>query len=124
MDTRISMQSVYQNALIDTRQITEQLAALQAQASTGQKFSKVSDNPAASLTLLTSIDQDQRLSAHLDNVQAATTALDTSVSALQSVSGIFTQAKSIAIQASNATNSPASLTALANEVSGLINDLL
>ena len=45
MDTRVSMQTIYQNALLSTRQITDQLASLQAQASTGQKFANVSDDP-------------------------------------------------------------------------------
>src|SRR5205807_2192014 len=94
MDTRISMQSIYQNALTDNRRIALQLASLQAQAATGQKYAKVSDNPSAALTILNSTDQNQRVTAHLANIQSATTALNTGVSALQQVSNIFGQAKS------------------------------
>ena len=124
MDTRVGMQSIYQNAIIGNQQITAQLQALQAQATTGQKFAQVSDDPAAALSLLSTTDQEQRLTAHLANIQSATTALNTSVAALQQVNDIFTQAKSLAIQASSANNDPTSYAALADQINGLINNLL
>src|SRR2546423_12552220 len=104
MDTRVSMQTIYQNALIDTRQITERLTALQAQASTGQKFARVSDDPTGALSVIAATDQEQRLAAHLNNIQSATTALNSGVSALQQVTDILRQAKTIAIQAGNSGN--------------------
>jgi flagellar hook-associated protein 3 FlgL len=124
MDTRMGMPAFYQNALTGTQQLTAQLSALQAQASTGQKFANVSDDPAAALTVLSNTDQNQRLTSHLSNIQTATTALNASVSALQKVNDIFSQAKSLAIQASNSTNDATSFAALANQVSGLISNLI
>jgi flagellar hook-associated protein 3 len=118
------MQTIYQDALIGTRQISDQLTALQAQATTGQKFSKVSDDPTAALSVLTATDQQQRLSAHLDNIQTSTTTLNASVSALQQVSDLFSQAKSIAIEAGNSANDTTSFGAMADQVNGLINQLL
>src|SRR5262249_37682298 len=102
----------------------EQLSTLQAQASTGQKFAKVSDDPSAALSVIAANDQVQRLGAHLDNIQAATTALNSGVSALQQVSGILQQAKTIAIQAGNSLNDTTAFGAMADQVNGLINHLL
>ncbi len=124
MDTRVGMQSIYQNAILGNQQITAQLQALQAQATTGQKFAQVSDDPGAALSLMSTTDQEQRLTAHLANIQSATTALNTSVAALQQVNDIFTQAKSLAIQASSSNNDPTSYAALAAQINGLINNLL
>ena len=124
MDTRMGLPVFYQNALAGAQQITDQLNSLQAQAATGQKFAKVSDDPAAALTVLSASDQNERLTANLANIQSATTALNTGVSALQQVNNIFSQAKTIAIQASNSTNDTTSFAALADQVNGLINQLL
>jgi flagellar hook-associated protein 3 FlgL len=124
MDSRVSMESVFQNSIADNERITDQLSTLQTQAATGQQFANVSDDPSAALQVLSATDQDQLLTSHLNNIQSATTALNTSVSALQQVSNIFTNAKSIAIQASNSTNSPSSLETMAEQVDALINNLV
>lgn len=124
MDTRVGFQSSYQDAAIGMQQITAQLEALQAQATTGQKFAHVSDNPSAALMLMGVSDQEQRLTAHLANIQSATTALNTSTAALQQVQDIFTQAKSLAIQASSSNNDSTALAAIAAQVNGLLNNLL
>ncbi len=124
MDTRVTMQSLFQDTASATRQITEQLNTLNAQAATGQKFAKVSDDPADALTVMSNTDLDNRLTAHLTNIQSATTALNTSVSTLQQVNNIFSEAKSLAIQASSSTNDSISYTALAQQVNSLINNLV
>jgi flagellar hook-associated protein 3 FlgL len=124
MDTRMGMPAFFQNAFTSAQQIGNQLSALQAQATTGQKFAHVSDDPAAALTVLSNTDQNQRLTAHLSNIQTVTTALNASVSALQKATDIFSQAKSLAIQASSSTNDTTSFAALADQVDGLITSLV
>src|SRR5689334_19164654 len=100
MDARVTSQSILQDTAAAERQITDQLNALNAQAATGQKFAKVSDDPAYALTVMSNTDLENRLTAHLTNIQSATSALNTSVSTLQQVNNIFSEAKSLAIQAS------------------------
>ncbi len=124
MDLRVTQQTVIQTALSDTQRLSTQLATLQSQAASGKKFVNVSDDPIASLAILASSAQDQRIGAHLANIQTATSALNSSVSALQQVSSIFSSARSIAIEASNSANDPASFRALADQVDGLLNHLL
>ncbi len=124
MDTRVGMQTLYQNTLAATQQITAKLTTLNAQAATGQQFANVSDDPTAALSILSHGDVEQRLGAHLGNIQTATTALNTSVSALQQVNDIFSQAKAIGIEASSSVNDPTAFTALAQQVNSLINNLV
>jgi flagellar hook-associated protein 3 len=124
MNTSVSMETVFQSTINATQQIENQLTTLQAEASTGQAYGKVSDNPTASLAILSNSDLDSSLTANLTNIQSATTALNTSTSALQQANNILTQAKSIALQASSSTNDSASYTALAAQVNSLINNLM
>ena len=98
--------------------------SLQTQASTGKKFTNVSDDPTDAMAVIADTDQYQLLTTHLNNIQWATTALNTSVSALQQVNSIFNQATSIAIEASNSNNDTSSFGAMAQQVNGLINSLL
>jgi flagellar hook-associated protein 3 len=124
MNASVGAQTIYQNAIYDDQLINQQLVSLQSQASTGQKFANVSDDPSAMMTVIADNDQNQVLTTHLNNIQSATAALDTSTSALQQVNNIFAQAKSIAIQAGNSANDTSSFGAMAQQVNGLINSLL
>src|SRR5947208_623997 len=45
MDTRVTLQSIVQGAMGDTRRLSDQLASLQAQAADGKKFQHVSVDP-------------------------------------------------------------------------------
>jgi flagellar hook-associated protein 3 FlgL len=123
MNLRVTQQTVIQRALADSQRLASQLATLQAQSASGKRFSAVSDNPASSLKILSTTAQDETLGAHLDNVASVRTALNGSVSALQDVSAIFTQARSIAIEASHSTNNATSFEALAGEVDRIIDRL-
>ena len=124
MNINTGMQTLYTNAIADDQSITNQLNTLQAQASTGQQYANVSDNPGVSLNILSDNDQNQLLTTHLSNIQATTASLNTSVSALQNVASILSQAQSLAVQASNSANDTSSFGALAQQVSGLISQLL
>jgi flagellar hook-associated protein 3 FlgL len=124
MSASVGMTTIYQNAIYDNQLLNNLLLSLQTQASTGKKFANVSDNPSAAMTVIASGDQNQLLTTHLNNIQWATTALNTSVSALQQVDSIFAQAKSLAIQASNSVNDSTSFGAMAQQVNGMISSLL
>src|SRR5258708_754506 len=98
MDTRVTLQTIVQGALAGTGRLTDQLASLQSQAATGKKFAQVSDDPSAALTVLDNEALAQSYATHLNNITTATSQLNASVSTLQQVSNLFSQAHSIAIE--------------------------
>lgn len=124
MDSRVTMQSIFQGALGDTRRLSDQLALLQTQAATGNRFSKISDDPTATLAVLGSETQAQNLGAHLDNITWATSRLNGSVSTLQQVGDLLSQARTIAIEASSSVNDGAVFQTLAKSVDSLLDRLI
>src|ERR1700677_2745357 len=120
----ISSLTFYQDAMSDSQQLSSQLSTLQAQAATGQQYNQVSDNPTASLQMLANSDQLGLISAHLSNIQSATTALNSGVSALQQANSLLSQAQSLAQEGVNSTNSSESLTAMGQQVNALISSML
>src|SRR4030095_14511175 len=104
MDTRITLQAIVQNAMSDTRRLTDQLASLQTQASTGQRYARISDNPTMAMSVLTYQTLAASYDTHLGNISTATARLNASVSTLQQVGDLFTQARSIAIEGSRSVN--------------------
>src|SRR5687767_13004349 len=107
MITRVPLHSIVQNALLDTRRLTDQLAALQTQAATGKRFAAVSDDPAATISVLANGAQAQGFETHVENIRAATNTLNMGVSTLTQVVDVFSQARSLALEASNSTNDAA-----------------
>lgn len=124
MDTRVTLQTAFNRAIVDTRRLTDQIADLQTQSATGKRYQRISDNPAATLSVLANSAQERTMSAHLANIGVARSALNTSVSTLQQASTIFTRAHSIATDAANSANDASSYEAIASEVDEMINQLL
>ncbi len=124
MDLRVTFQSSVDNALFNLRNLTDQLAVTTAQAATGKRILQPSDDPAGTVSLLAFQAQSQRLTTDLTNIQGATSSLDNSVSTLQSVSDIFTQAQGLAVDAGNSGNDQNALNALAQQVDALLNRLV
>ena len=124
MNNSISSLAYYQDTISNNQQLNAQLTALQTQASTGQQYPQVSDNPTASLEILANTDQSQIIGAHLSDIQTASANLNTSVSALQQVDTVISQAQSLASEASNATSNSQSLTAMGQQVNSMISTLV
>jgi flagellar hook-associated protein 3 len=124
MDTRVSLQTIVQNALADTRRLTDQITDLQSQSASGKKFANVSDDPATVLTVLGQDTLAANYGTHLDNITSATSKLNASVSTLQDVSNLFTQARSVAIEGSSSINDSTSFESLAQSVDAMIDRLL
>jgi flagellar hook-associated protein 3 FlgL len=124
MNSRVSLQSIVQSALADTGRLSAQLATLQAQAATGKKFANISDDPTTALTVLDNNTLSQTYDAHMANIDSATSSLNASVSVLQQVSDLFSQAKSIAIDASSSVNDSSAFAADAQSVDALLSRLL
>lgn len=124
MDFRVTSQTSFNRAIVDTRRLSDQLADLQTQSATGKKYQRISDNPSATIAVLTNSAQGTTVGAHLSNIGVARSTLNTSVSTLQQVSTIFTRAHSIATDAANSNNDAASYEAMAREVDEMIDQML
>jgi flagellin-like hook-associated protein FlgL len=124
MDLRVTFQSSINNALSRLRTVTDQLGVTSEQAATGKRILQPSDDPVGAVSLMNFQAQQQRLASNLSNIQDATATLNSSVSTLQDVSGIFTQARSLAINATNSGNDQNALNTLAQQADGLLNRLV
>jgi flagellar hook-associated protein 3 FlgL len=124
MDLRVTLQTMVNQAIDNTQAETDRLGQLQEQMATGSRLLVASDNPVDMATLLASQAQDQRYTTYLGNIQDSTTLLNSQVSALRQAGDVLSQARQIAVQASSSVNDPSSLETLAEQVDGLINQLL
>jgi flagellar hook-associated protein 3 FlgL len=124
MNLRVTLQTVTNEALINARQQTDRLGQLQQEASTGNRLLRPSDDPLATVTVLGTKAQDQRLTTYLSNIGDAQQTLNQSVSTLQAVNDLFVQARQVAIEGNSAVNDGTSKEALAQEVDGLLSRLV
>src|SRR5271157_4073643 len=119
MNVRVSLQTIVNQALSESSQQTDQLAQLQAQASTGNRLQAPSDDPAVAAVLEAATAQTNRLQSYLDNISALQPTINQSVSTLQDVANILSQAKDIALQGAQSTNGAQADGALADQVDQL-----
>lgn len=124
MNVRVTQQTILERALSSTRRFTDKLAALQSQAATGKRFERVSEDPIAGLAILETTSYESMLATHLDNIQRSRTALNGGASVLQQVSGLFTQARSLAIEATNSGNDANAFEAIAHHIDSALERLL
>jgi len=120
VDLRVTLQTMIQRALANTRRQTDRLGVLQEQAVTGKKIEAPSDDPPAYVQLLglrTSLGQ---LSGHLGNVQVAEQTLEAQVASLRQVSDILSKARQLGQEALHGSNDKASLQAIAMEIETLL----
>ncbi len=124
MEIGVNLTTMMNQAMLSTQQQTASLAQLQAEASTGNAVINPSDNPAAMTAIMAAQSQNDQLGAYLTNIQSATATLNAGVAAMNQASSIMTQAQQIATEGSQSTETPQSLQALADQVNGLLNQLI
>lgn len=124
MDLRVTFQSSVDHALFNLRNQTDQLGVTSEQAATGKRILQPADDPVGTVTLMTFQAQSQRLTTNLSNIQDATSSLNSSVSTLQAAGDVFTQARSLAIEATNSGNDQHTLDTLGQQVDALLNRLV
>lgn len=124
MDLRVTLQTLVNRALADTRRQTSKLALLQQQAATGRRLQAPSDDPARAGVLLRNAAQSDHLDAYLDNIRTVRGTLDSSVSAMTEAANLFVTARTTAIDASQASVGPQAREALAQQVDRLLDRLL
>lgn len=124
MDLRVTLQTLVNRALTDTRRQTGKLAQMQQQAATGQRLQAPSDDPARAGVLLRNAAQTDHLDAYLDNIRTVRGTLDSGVSSLTEAANVFVTARTTAIDASQASVDPQAREALAQQVDRLLERLL
>jgi flagellar hook-associated protein 3 len=124
MNLRITPQVQVDTAISNLQQQTGQITTLEQEASSGNRINRPSDDPIGTIALIASQEQDNRLTTYLGNIQDATNKLDLSNSTLVSAGNVLSQAKEVAIEASNSSNDTTSFEALAQQVDGFLNQLL
>jgi len=120
----VSSISQVSNALYYLNLQSNALAKLTEEASSGNQILVPSDNPAGTVSVINGTAQGTQLSAYLANITSATNTLNSSVTNLSALAGVLQQAGSIATQGANTTNDATSYVALAQQVTGLINQAL
>lgn len=124
MELRITPQIIVANATASAQQETSQLATLQQQISTGLRILQPSDDPLAAMQVSSEQTYNNQLDAYHQNVADAQAKLNTSVSTLSQVSNLLAQAKDVALQGSNSTNSTTSLQAMGAQVGSILNEVI
>jgi flagellar hook-associated protein 3 FlgL len=121
---RITQQMMVTSALQSEATATDQMQTLSQQASSGLKVSQPSDDPAAWASI-------QETTAQIGVVQARSSAatqaagnLNLAESTLDSATNLMTQAQSLAVEASNGTESAASRSDLADQVTSIMQQLV
>jgi flagellar hook-associated protein 3 FlgL len=110
--------------LMDLQRTKDQLANLQEQLASGNRLSRLSDDPTASALVLdfqTSIDQNK---TYINQANSATSFLQTTETTLQSVSDAIARLLEIGQQGLSETNSNSSRSSIAQEVDGIKANLL
>ncbi len=124
MEMRITPQVIVSNAVANAQQEYSQLAVLQQQASSGKRILQPSDDPAGALQVMSNQAQYNRLGVYQQNVSDAQAKLNDSVSTLTQVSNLLAQAKQLALQGSNNTETPEAMQALGSQADSIFNEVL
>lgn len=124
MEIRITPQIVASNAIANAQRQTSQLALLQQEASTGLRILQPSDDPPAALQVLSGQAQNNRLDIYQQNLSDSQAKLNSSVSTLTQVSNLLIQAKDLALQGSNSTNTPEAYQAMGAQVGSILNEVI
>jgi flagellar hook-associated protein 3 FlgL len=120
----ISTSNSYNTSLdsLITRQAT--LSSTQEQLTTGKRVNRASDDPAAAARAERALAAEQRTVANLRGVDASDNAMTLTDSALSDAGELLQQAREAMVAGGNASYTDAERTTLANQLSGLRQQLL
>lgn len=120
MNVRVTGQAQLAATLVQIRRQSAAQAKLQDQITSGNRVTVASDDPGTYASLSQSKAASNAFSTSMQVVSEATSALDSSVSALLDGNQVLTRAKQLAITGADAATDPASYEGLATEVDSLI----
>lgn len=124
MDLRITSQTQINRAIANQRQQTDRLGVLFEQASSGKRLLNPSDDPLATLAVLTNKAQVQKLDTYLANIQEANTTLSVGSSALQQAVGLISEARRLALDGAQTINDADTMNNMAEEADALLTRML
>ncbi len=122
MITRITQSQITK---VTTAQLASQTAEMykkQQEISTGLRIQRPSDDPSGMRRSLIQKDSIDRLESHISSIQFAQSRISQATVQLQNTSDLLVQAKSIALQAPQATDET-EVHALVNELNGILSSL-
>ncbi len=100
------------------------LAQAQAQISSGRRFEKLSEDPIAGASVLTSDRGLRGIDQYRRNSSAARTRTDAEEAVLDQLTDLLTRARQLAVQEGNATSTPATRAAAKAEVDRIIEQVV
>lgn len=124
MTLRITAMTQLAQAQQNIQASESRLAAAEQVATTQQKLTVPSDDPAGTANLLSVNAQLAQNAQYVQNADDGEAWLTTVDGALTSVTGELTQLRNLAVQAGSGTNSSSSLQAIASQMQAIKSDLL
>lgn len=120
MTVRISSLEMANNSLYGINSAYERLDAAQRVVNTGLQLQKPSDNPSGTAQVLSFSEQNSELTQYNRTIDQAIDFINTSESALSSVTDLVRQARTIAVQGANDNLDPSTRSALGTQLQNII----
>jgi flagellar hook-associated protein 3 FlgL len=121
---RITNNLLQSRILRDLQSNLGSLAQAQAQISSGKRFDKVSEDPVAGTSVMTSDRGLRGIDQYRRNSAAARTRTDAEEAVLDQVTDLLTRAKQLAVQEGSATSTPTTRAAAKGEVDRIIEQVV
>ncbi|GAB1234970.1 flagellar hook-associated protein FlgL [Ferrigenium sp. UT5] len=121
---RISTSTLFSEGVTSMNQLQVNLAKTQTQISTGRRIVNPADDPAAAARAVELNQADAANTQLAANRTAATNTMALGESILGSVTTLLQDAKTLAVQAGNATLNPGDLRSIASDLSGRLQELI
>ena len=124
MSERITINAINNTVLADNQRTIARLANYQQQLSSGKRINQVSDDPGAARSALRYRAESMQTTKYLDNISKGDSFITASDSAMEQMSQVLDDAKSLAVQGANGTQDAASRKALGQSVDSLLTRLV
>ena len=121
---RITLVGLNTTVTTNNQKTLARLASYQEQLSTGKKLNRISDDVVAARQSLRYRADNNDTSKYLDNIDKSLAYMGATDTALNEITGLFDQAKSIAVQGANGSQDAASRYALSQSVDGFLTRLV
>ncbi len=124
MSERVTINAINNTVLADNQRTIARLANYQQQLSSGKRINHVSDDPGAARSALRYRAESMQTTKYLDNISKGDSFITASDSAMEQMSQVLDDAKSLAVQGANGTQDAASRKALGQSVDSLLTRLV
>src|SRR5271165_5373647 len=120
----MTLNSLGQQFLANLNILQQNIATTNSQLSSGYRISKPSDDPSAITDVLQLEFDSSRVSQTISNLNAVQGEVNTAEGALQSASSLLDQAQTLGAEGATSTQTAASRTILANQVSQILSQIV